>query len=305
MPMITRNEAPDKIAEAVRSSLQKASQDEWVWDVFISYRTAETADLADKVYEVLTNSKHPITKKPLRVFLDCKSIAPGQNINKTVMEALTASHSFVLLFSKKYATTEYTTFEQLAINAMDPASVKQRLIPVKAMRCRIPDRFKDVKCLELEEKRHWRWAFVLGTLLLVAAFVYFYLAHFDDFPHPDKRIQVYAVRMIGDDNNKSLSRLQVKVIPSGKQNVSFVKIEATGIKDGVERVATTWSFPPSKAEFHQDGTQTATIAWVEEAIDKFTHVDVDLSLDGATVQWSADYNVEDNCLFKLIEKNVQ
>lgn len=166
MSKVSQYEALSELKSAVLASLAQSDPAVWGFDVFISYRTADTGELAKAVHKTLKRSQHPNGRKRLRVFLDEEEISVGQNIDGTLAKALQKSHTFILLFSREYAKTEYTTFEQLLVGGIDPGSVTQRIVPVKVGQCEIPDRFKNIKYLQIageDSSRHVWPAYVKAT----------------------------------------------------------------------------------------------------------------------------------------------
>ncbi|MBL8745368.1 MAG: toll/interleukin-1 receptor domain-containing protein [Phycisphaerae bacterium] len=123
-------------------------------DVFLSYRHADTADLARSVYQALGAIRHPITRRSIRVFLDVYALRPGQNIHVVLQNAMRSSATYIVLLSPTYSKTEYTAFEHMVIAGEDWGGLSERILPVLTSDCEIPHRLRDIKYLDLTALSH-------------------------------------------------------------------------------------------------------------------------------------------------------
>jgi TIR domain len=118
------------------------------FDVFISYRQAESRDLAAQIFKALLRTRHPTFGRALSVFWDDVRIKAGQNIHVTVQTAIRSSTTFIILLSPTYNRTEYTTFEHMLIAGEDWGGLQERIIPVLVQDCEIPERLRALKYLD-------------------------------------------------------------------------------------------------------------------------------------------------------------
>ncbi len=147
---IQLQEAITGLRDRVRECLAECGNPaQWDFDVFISYRQAESKSLALRLYESLRRGRHPSSGRGLRVFLDVAVIKPGQNVHMTLQKAIRRSTCFLVLMTRTYNTTEYTSFEQMLIAGMDPAGLQERIIPLLLEDCEIPKRLQPIQYLDL------------------------------------------------------------------------------------------------------------------------------------------------------------
>jgi hypothetical protein len=136
----------DRVRETLSSTHNSLTKE---FDVFISYRQAESRALAAQIFKALRHTRHPRLGKVLSVFLDDAQIKPGQNIHVAVQTAIRSSASFIVLLSPTYNKTEYTTFEHMLIAGEDWGGLQERIIPVLVQDCEIPERLRALKYLDL------------------------------------------------------------------------------------------------------------------------------------------------------------
>jgi hypothetical protein len=119
------------------------------YDVFISYRQAESRDIASVITQGLRRGRHPLTGKSLRVFLDSDTIDIAQNIGVVLPNAINSSACFVVLLTPTYSRSEYTSFEHMLIAGQDWGGLQQRIIPILIEPCDIPPRLQGIRYLDL------------------------------------------------------------------------------------------------------------------------------------------------------------
>jgi hypothetical protein len=136
----------DRVREVLSLPHNSSSKE---FDVFISYRQAESRALATQIFSALRRTRHPVLGRAMSVFLDDEQIKAGQNIHVTIQTAIRSSASFVILLSPTYNKTEYTAFEHMLISGEDWGGLQERIIPVLAQDCDIPERLRALKYLDL------------------------------------------------------------------------------------------------------------------------------------------------------------
>lgn len=118
------------------------------YDVFISYRTDESQDVARQIANSLRRARHPILKRNLKIFLDKEQIQPGQNIDVELRQAITSSTCFIVLLTPSYTKSMYTAFEHVLISSIDPSSLKERIIPIMVKTCPLPASLASISYLD-------------------------------------------------------------------------------------------------------------------------------------------------------------
>ncbi len=136
----------ERIREMLSASSQSLPNKEF--DVFISYRQAESRYVAAQIFKALHRTRHPRFRRTLNVFLDDIRIKAGQNIHVTIQTAIKLSTTFIILLSPTYNRTEYTTFEHMLIAGEDWGGLQERIIPVLVQDCEIPERLRALKYLD-------------------------------------------------------------------------------------------------------------------------------------------------------------
>lgn len=124
------------------------------YDVFISYKTDESQDIARQVYNSLKRTHHPILQRNLKVFLDKEQIQPGRNIDVELRQAVMSSTCFIVLLTPSYSKSMYTAFEHLLISSVDPISLKERIIPILVKTCPIPANLASISYLDFRIEAH-------------------------------------------------------------------------------------------------------------------------------------------------------
>jgi hypothetical protein len=149
-----KNTLDDETIQLLRARVRKTLSfigegEQSEYDVFISYRQAESKEIASVISQGLRKGRHPTTGKSLRVFHDLDTIDIGQNIDVVLQGALKSSRCFIVLLTPTYSKSEYTSFEQMLITGEDWGGLKERIIPIMVDSCEVPNRLKSIRYLDL------------------------------------------------------------------------------------------------------------------------------------------------------------
>ena len=101
------------------------------YDVFISYRSADRPWVKDILLKRLEAAG-------LKVCIDYRNFVPGMPIIRNIRQAMLTSRKTLLILTPAYLDSQWTSFEQLLTQTLDPAGVELRLIPVMKENCELP-----------------------------------------------------------------------------------------------------------------------------------------------------------------------
>lgn len=152
--VLTWDAAIETLRSRIKQRLKAANDGNVKYDVFISYRRIESTAFAKALARALRQSRHPATKKSLRVFHDIDTLGIGQNINTTLLDAMKQSVCFVILLTPQYTQSDYTKFESMLISAIDAGGLDERIFPVKLAECSVPDRLASINYLDLVRSKN-------------------------------------------------------------------------------------------------------------------------------------------------------
>ncbi len=134
-----------EIRDRVRDILQSVPTDEAAdYDVFISYRRAESSTEAEELAEYLSRGRHPRSKKALRVFHDTTSIPKGVDVSQNLTSAIAQSSVFIPILTETYSQSDYTKFESQLFSSRDPELVRDRILPILLDAVQVPPRLDGI-----------------------------------------------------------------------------------------------------------------------------------------------------------------
>ena len=101
------------------------------YDVFISYSTADKAWVRG---ELLTR----LRKVGLKIWIDVDNVELGKPALQDLEDALANSQRTLLVLTKDYLESQWTTYERYILQAIDPVNNRGRLIPILKEPCDLP-----------------------------------------------------------------------------------------------------------------------------------------------------------------------
>jgi formylglycine-generating enzyme required for sulfatase activity len=105
--------------------------------VFISYSTADQAWVRDELLTRLENAG-------LKVCIDFRDFRSGVPLAREVERVTKMSHKVMIILTQDYIDSQWTRYEFLLLNDLDPLNRTGFLIPVLKERCKLPLRFLDI-----------------------------------------------------------------------------------------------------------------------------------------------------------------
>jgi hypothetical protein len=101
------------------------------YDVFISYSHRNKEWVRGWLVPQLKNAE-------LKVCIDHESFEPGAPSITEMERAVLQSRTTVLVLTPEYLQSEWTEFENILVQTLDPAAHQRRLLPVLLVRCELP-----------------------------------------------------------------------------------------------------------------------------------------------------------------------
>ncbi len=135
------------------------SQGEFDYDVFISYSSKDK----DWVRGELLNT---LEKYGLRVCIDFRDFRPGAPSIKEIERAITTSRKTLLILTPDYLASQWTEFENLLLQTLEPSNQNLRLIPLLKAKCDLPLRLKYLTYVNFVDPDDWdiAWRQLLTAL---------------------------------------------------------------------------------------------------------------------------------------------
>jgi len=164
---------PEAIAGQKRIWQQRGDNALQSDDLYAALAAYQAADLADKVVEVeqeihrradvfISYSHHDkdwvqncllpqLESANARVWIDFRDFQPGTPILSEVERAVSKSRKTLLVLTPDYLASEWTDFEHVLTQTLDPASRGQRLIPLLLKPCELPPRIRALTYLDFTD----------------------------------------------------------------------------------------------------------------------------------------------------------
>lgn len=127
------------------------------YDVFISYAGADHTWVWDELLPRLERAG-------LSVIIDERDFAPGAPLVAEKERAALQSRKTVMVLSPAYLASEWTEFENILVQTLDPAARKRRLIPVLRAPCRPNLRIRPLVSVNLTADNDLQWQRLLKAL---------------------------------------------------------------------------------------------------------------------------------------------
>ncbi|WP_343410541.1 toll/interleukin-1 receptor domain-containing protein [Candidatus Amarolinea dominans] len=132
-------------------------QADYLYDVFISHSQTDKEWVWDELLSRLENAG-------LKVILDERDFEPGAPLVKEKERAVLQSRKTLLVLSPAYVAGDWTEFESVLVQTLDPAARKRRLIPVVRVPCRLDLRIRPLVAVDLTAGSEVQWQRLLRAL---------------------------------------------------------------------------------------------------------------------------------------------
>jgi hypothetical protein len=122
------------------------------YDAFISYSSKDRP----WVKELLRK----LEGQNIKVCIDYRDFIPGMPSIKNIEQAVINSHKTLLILTSNYLESEWTEFENILLQPLDPANQKLRLLPLLKQKCELPLRLRALTYLNFanpeDEALEWQ-----------------------------------------------------------------------------------------------------------------------------------------------------
>ncbi|MGA9774203.1 MAG: TIR domain-containing protein [Blastocatellia bacterium] len=122
----------------------QSSQDEFQYDAFISYSSKDINWVHEKLLPSLEQNK-------LRICIDRRDFKIGTPSLVNMEEAVRKSRKVLLILTPNWVESEWTIFESLLIQVLDPIGHARHIVPVLVEKCLLPVRLKIFTHLDLTD----------------------------------------------------------------------------------------------------------------------------------------------------------
>jgi tetratricopeptide (TPR) repeat protein len=135
------------------------SEDQFEYDVFISYRTGER----DWVRRELLPQ---LERYGLKACIDYRDFRPGRPVVDELERAVTTSRKTLLILTAEYSASGWTSLENQMLQALDAEQQQHRLIPLLKERCELPLRIRYITYVNFVDPDDWdgAWRQLLTAL---------------------------------------------------------------------------------------------------------------------------------------------
>lgn len=129
----------------------------YAYDVFISYSHKDS----DWVVNTLLKR---LEEHHFRVFIDFRNFITGKPSITEMERGVIESKYTLVVLSNSYLESEWTTFESVMAQTLDPAAVNRKIIPVLLDDCQIPLRIKILHYRDLRNGDEMQWDLLVRDL---------------------------------------------------------------------------------------------------------------------------------------------
>jgi len=134
------------------------SGDQFEYDVFISYSSQDKDWVRGDLLRALE-------QRGLRVIVDFRDFRPGAPSIKEIERAILTSRKTLLILTPDYLASQWTEFENLLLQTLEPSNQNLRLIPLLKARYDLPIRLRMLTYVNFVDPDDWNIAW---TILLTA-----------------------------------------------------------------------------------------------------------------------------------------
>jgi len=137
--------------------------DRFDYDVFISYSHSDWYWVGQKLLPRLEKNR-------FRVLIDIRDFEVGSPVVTEIEKAITRSRFTLLVITPKYIDDNWSLFESIMTQSLDPASRERRFMPVILQPTRLPSRLAHITALDFTDKdnEELAWNRLIHSLALGA-----------------------------------------------------------------------------------------------------------------------------------------
>jgi hypothetical protein len=134
------------------------SNREFRYDAFISYSHTDVEWVRGRLLPVLEESGFSVAID----FRDFRAGATGvEEMQRCVME----SKRTIAVLSPQYVLSEWSKFENVMAQVLDPGAIQRRLMPILQEACDIPLRLKILQYRDVRSQSSADWALLIRDLM--------------------------------------------------------------------------------------------------------------------------------------------
>jgi hypothetical protein len=137
-------QTPEADAPTAVPTTSPATQDDFRYDAFISYSSKDKAWVRGTLLPSLERAG-------LRVCIDYRDFELGVPSLVNIESAIQQSRKTLLVLTPNWVASQWTDFEGLLVQTLDPAAQRRRILPLLVEPCEIPIRLKLLTYLDLTD----------------------------------------------------------------------------------------------------------------------------------------------------------
>ncbi|HLF25255.1 MAG TPA: toll/interleukin-1 receptor domain-containing protein [Anaerolineae bacterium] len=118
------------------------------YDVFISYSSQDKDWVRGELL-------HALEQRGLRVLIDFRDFRPGAPSIKEIERAILISRKTLLILTPDYLASQWTEFENLLLQTLEPSNQNLRLIPLLKAKCDLPLRLRMLTYVNFVDPDDW------------------------------------------------------------------------------------------------------------------------------------------------------
>jgi hypothetical protein len=124
------------------------AEDQFDYDVFISYSSKDKEWVRGELLQALED-------RGLRAIVDFRDFRPGAPSIKEIERAVLTSRRTLLILSPAYLASQWTEFENLLLQMLEPSNQSLRLIPLLKVKCDLPPRLRMLTYVNFVDPNDW------------------------------------------------------------------------------------------------------------------------------------------------------
>ncbi|MBI5302709.1 MAG: toll/interleukin-1 receptor domain-containing protein [Chloroflexi bacterium] len=126
-------------------------------DLFISYSHYDAA-------WVRAHLLPPLEAAGIAVLIDFRDFEPGAPSVTEMERAVLTTRKTLLVITLRYLASEWTAFENILAQTLDPAARQRRVIPLLLERCELPLRIRMLTYLDFSQPDPLTWTRLINAV---------------------------------------------------------------------------------------------------------------------------------------------